>query len=181
MLITQGMPKPDVCWCCSRGGGRVLHGEREVAGSAGDAPEGGQLRADRADYPGRLLARGLPLPHLVRSVKPQATICTVTSVDANGRLADRRPLQALGWFAGHAVDVTGRDTAITVTARRGGRWAISRQGHLVLPPSVRRSCGLGTGHRLLVLAYPNRGMLAAYTMSAVELMLSRYVDEHEAS
>lgn len=159
----------------------MLREEGEVAGSAGEAPEGGQLRAVRYEQPDGLLARGLPLPDLARSVKPQATVCAVTSVDASGRLADRRPLQALGWCAGRAVDVTGRDTAITAAARRGGRCTISRSGHLVLPASVRRTCGIGPGHRLLVLAYPDRALLMTYTMSALELMVSRYIGEHEAS
>ncbi|WP_432049907.1 AbrB/MazE/SpoVT family DNA-binding domain-containing protein [Verrucosispora sp. NA02020] len=68
-----------------------------------------------------------------------------------------------------------------MTSRRGGRWKISRQGHLFLPSSVRRSCGIGPGDRLLILAYPDRSLLVAYTMGALELMVSRYVGEQEAA
>ncbi|MEV4666126.1 AbrB/MazE/SpoVT family DNA-binding domain-containing protein [Micromonospora echinofusca] len=162
------------------GGDRVLHNERQVAGSSGRATGEDQLWVDRTGYPS-VAAQGLPLPSLTRAVRTQAALCAVTSVDASGRLADRRPLQALGWLAGRTVEVTGREMAITVTARRDGRWKISRQGHLVLPSSVRRSCGIGPGHRLLVLAYPDRSLLLAWTMGVLELLLSRYVDEHEAA
>ncbi|MGY4684402.1 AbrB/MazE/SpoVT family DNA-binding domain-containing protein [Micromonospora aurantiaca (nom. illeg.)] len=139
-----------------------------------------QVRAGRHGYPG-VVAQGLPLPSLTRGLKPQAALCAVTSLDLSGRLADRRPLQAVGWIAGRTVEVVGRNNVITVTARGGGQSTIGRQGHLVLPSSVRRSCGLGPGHRLLVLAYPDRSLLVAYTMSALELMLSRYAEEHEAA
>lgn len=156
---------------------------REVghaAGLAGSVGRGDELRVDRH---GRLgpAPRGLPLPSLVQGVKPQAALFAVTSVDVSGRLADRRPVQALGWFAGRTVEVIGRSNAITATARHGGQCTIGRQGHLVLPSPVRRSCGVEPGHRLLVLAYPDRSLLVAYTMTALELMLSRYAEEHEAA
>ncbi|RBQ05728.1 hypothetical protein DQE82_25815 [Micromonospora sp. LHW51205] len=118
---------------------------------------------------------------IVQGVRLAAALCAVASVDVSGRLADRRPLQALGWFAGRAVEVVGRKDAFAVTARPDARTTIGGQGHLVLPSSVRRSCGIGPGHRLLVLAYPDRSLLVAYTMSALELMLSRYAEEHEAT
>ncbi|MCG5471369.1 hypothetical protein [Micromonospora cabrerizensis] len=151
----------------------MLHEQGEIAVSASKGPEDGQVGAGPYDHY-NLIARGLPLPRLARTLKPQAVHCAVTSVDVSGRLADRRPLQALGWFAGRPVDLVARDNVITVTARRGGRWTINRQGHLVLPSSVRRSCGVERGHRLLVLAYLDRSVLLVYTMSALELMVSRY-------
>ncbi|MGC4903374.1 hypothetical protein ACLQ2Y_29105 [Micromonospora echinospora] len=153
---------------------------REVDHAAPLAESGdreAQLRVDRLG----LAPRGLPLPSLAQGVKPQAALCAVTSVDLNGRLADRRPVQALGWFPGRTVEVIGRNNAITVSARPGGQCTIGRQGHLVLPSPVRRSCGIGPGHRLLVLAYPDRSLMVAYTMSALELILSRYAEEHEAA
>ncbi|MBQ1053440.1 AbrB/MazE/SpoVT family DNA-binding domain-containing protein [Micromonospora sp. C32] len=154
---------------------------REVGHAAGLAGTVGREDQPRADGRLSLAPRGLPLPSLAQGVKPQAALCAVTSVDVSGRLADRRPLQALGWFAGRTIEVIARNKSITVTARHGGQCTIGRQGHLVLPSPVRRSCGVEPGHRLLVLAYPDRSLLVAYTMTALELMLSRYAEESEAA
>lgn len=152
----------------------MLKDENDVAGSAGLRPEIDQCRPDRYDHHGSLLVQGLPLPHLARNAQSQAAYCAVTPVDASGRLADRAPLQALGWLAGRTLDIAYQDGAIAVTARRGGRWKITRQGYLLLPSSLRRSCGMAAGDRLLVVAYPDRGSLVAYTMGALELMVALY-------
>lgn len=157
----------------------MLHEEGAIAGPASKALEDAQLRAGPHGHYTQL-ARGLPLPRLARNLKPQAAHCAITSVDSGGRLADRRPLHALGWFAGRTLEIAGRQNAITVTAQRSGRWTISRQGFLVLPSSVRRSCGIDPGHRLLVMAYSDRSLLLVYTMGALELMASRYSEQEAA-
>lgn len=99
---------------------------REVGQAAGPAGSAGMEDRLRADGHGRLsvVPRGLPLPILVQGVRFTAALCAVTSVDVSGRLADRRPLQALGWFAGRTVEIVGRRDAIAVTARPDARMTI---------------------------------------------------------
>lgn len=155
----------------------MLTGENHVARSA--RSETDQCRPDRHGHYENLLSQGLPLPRLARNVQPQARCCAVTPVDSSGRLGDRAPLLSLGWLKGRTLDIACQDGAVAVTARRGGRWKVTRQGHLLLPSAIRRSCGIAVGDRLLVLAYLDRGSLMVYTMGALELMVALYTGEHE--
>ncbi|MBB4679469.1 AbrB/MazE/SpoVT family DNA-binding domain-containing protein [Crossiella cryophila] len=124
---------------------------------------------------GRARQSGLPVAHLITPPRIQAPWCTVTSLDAGGRLADRAPLQHLEWPPETAVALTPvQGLMIVVTRQHGSTLAITRQGHLWLPASIRRACHLATGARLLVAVYPDLGLLAAYTPAALGEMLLAY-------
>lgn len=52
-----------------------------------------------------------------------------------------------------------------------GGHAVNGQGHLRLPASVRRSCGLEAGDRVLLAADRDRATVVAYTMAAPDAMI----------
>jgi hypothetical protein len=114
---------------------------------------------------------GLPVARLQSPARRSATYYAVSSIDVNGRLGDRSPLQTLGWGPGHPVAVSLVSDAIVVASQPRSRVTVTRQGHLRLPTSVRRACRLKPGDRLLLAAYPDRDLLVAYTASALDLLL----------
>jgi hypothetical protein len=84
----------------------------------------------------------------------------------------------MGWEPGHPVAVTLAAGAIMVASRPDAREAVTRQGHLRLPASIRRACRLQPGERLLVAADPDAGLLVAYTPSALDQMILAYHCTH---
>lgn len=144
-----------------------------------------QLRADdsprlaRAGNPPALDANaavhhGLPVARLRSPASSSTTYYAVSSIDVNGRLGDRSPLQTLGWGPGHPVAVSLASGTIVVASQPRSRVTVTRQGHLRLPTSVRRACRLEPGDRLLLAAYPDRDLLVAYTASTLDHMLLTY-------
>jgi hypothetical protein len=114
---------------------------------------------------------GLPVAQLRSPVRKSKAHYVVTSVDYHGRLGDRSPMRIMDWEPGHPVAVTLAAGAIMVASRPDAREAVTRQGHLRLPASIRRACRLQPGERLLVAAHPDAGLLMAYTTSALDQMV----------
>jgi hypothetical protein len=98
----------------------------------------------------------------------------VTTIDDRGRLADRSPLRILGWLPESSISINVLQGAVIVVTRSRGPGTITRQGHVRLPASVRHSCRLAPGARLLVAACPDHDLLAAYRTSTLEAMLLAY-------
>ena len=104
--------------------------------------------------------RGLPLARLVAPSHAPLAYCVVTPVDDRGRLADRSPLKVLRWRPGLSVAVSVlRAAVLVVVPHRDGQHAITRQGYLRLPVSVRHACRLEASGRLLLVACPDRDLL----------------------
>jgi hypothetical protein len=114
---------------------------------------------------------GLPLAQLSSPDRDSSAYYVVTTVDGRGRLGDRSPLRILQWPPGHPVAVSVIRGAVLVVPRPRAPVAITRQGHLRLPLSVRHACRLRAGDRLLLVACPDRSLLVAYTMSALDAMV----------
>ena len=121
---------------------------------------------------------GLPVARLRPPTPASKARYVVTSIDAHGRLGDRSPVLLMGWQPGHPVAVTLATGAIMVVSRPGAHAAVTRQGHLRLPASIRSACRLQPGDRLLVAAHPDAGLLVAYTTSALDHMVLAYHCTH---
>lgn len=125
-------------------------------------------------------AQGLPLPRLLRTPTSMGIYCSVTPVDVNGRLADRNPMRALGWRPNLPISLAWQEGIVIVKAREKATWKLTQHGYLLLPSSVRRSCGIGSADRVLVCANPTRGSLVVYTMGHLERMVGVYERETAA-
>ncbi len=112
----------------------------------------------------------LPLPDL----PPQRTSAVVygaSAVDDRGRVVDRVVLRALGWCAGHRLDIREAAGTLTVVPDPAGSHHVTAQGHLRIPASLRHRCGLTTGDRVLLAADPDRSHLAIYPPAALDKAL----------
>jgi hypothetical protein len=127
-----------------------------------------------AERPAQLPIHGLPVARLVSMARIGSADYTITTIDNRGRLADRSPLRILHWTPGLPITLLVLPGAVVVAAKRSGREAVTGHGHLRLPADLRHALKLKAGDGLLVAAHPDRGLLVAYTMSAVDAMVSAY-------
>jgi hypothetical protein len=115
--------------------------------------------------------RGLPVPQPWTPPGTPSAHYTVSAMDTWGRLADRSSVTALGWRPGLHLALTARPTAVVAAPDPLGRDAITRQGHVRLPASLRHLFGLAAGDRLLVAACPDRGFLVIHPIAVLDAMV----------
>jgi hypothetical protein len=117
---------------------------------------------------------GLPVARLLGHVQKSSVHYVVTTIDNKGRLADQSPLRILGWQPEAPITIKPLWGEVIVVARSDGPDAVTRQGHLRLPASVRHSCRLTTGARVLIAALLEQELLLAYPSSTVDSALLAY-------
>lgn len=129
---------------------------------------------ERQATAGRGRSLGLPMARLA-TVRPNSSAYhVITTIDSRGRVADRRPLTLLQWPDRQPITISAHPSAGIVTVRREGQAALTRQGHLRLPGCVRHACHIKGGDRLLLVAVADHDLLVAYTMAALDAMVSNY-------
>jgi bifunctional DNA-binding transcriptional regulator/antitoxin component of YhaV-PrlF toxin-antitoxin module len=96
----------------------------------------------------------------------------MAAVDCRGRVAERAVLAAVGWAAGTRLEFRQVAGVLLVRAQPAGVFEVTAQGHLRLPASVRRCCGLSPGDRVLLAADAARGVLAVYPPAALDALLA---------
>jgi hypothetical protein len=141
----------------------------------------------------------LPVTPLLTYPPEDGVHYVVTAVDARGRLADASPIRALGWTPGSQITLHVLAGAVIIatpatpphnppgtaappsaigqagrTRVRPARPAITAQGHLRLPATIRHGCRLRPGSRLLVAAHRRTGVLAAFTTRVLDGVLRTY-------
>ncbi|MGW0891560.1 hypothetical protein [Saccharopolyspora sp. NPDC002578] len=128
-----------------------------------------------SDHVERVSAPVLPVPELAAVRSGSSGVYRIAAVDERGRIADRAVVQALGWSAGQRVrfDLLSA-TALLVRPEAAGLFGLTRRGHIPLPVPVRRWCGVQAGDRVLLAASVQRGLLAVYTMAALESMINEF-------
>lgn len=131
---------------------------------------GPRIRSANGSPPVPVIA-GLPLPELGRLTRARATFYAVSSIDAWGRIADRAAARAMRWSATTPLSFSPRTDCGFILVTVGGTNRITRQGHIRLPLSIRRSCHLVPQDRLLLAANPDTQQLVIYTMAAVDAMV----------
>jgi hypothetical protein len=94
-----------------------------------------------------------------------------SAVDDRGRVADRVILRALGWDAGHRLDIRESAGTLTVVPNPAGSHQITGHGYLRIPAEMRHRCGVATGDRVLLAADPDRSYLAIYPPAALDKAL----------
>lgn len=148
------------------------------------ATEGGFAIASPQDAREVLGQRPLPVAQLADKRQKSFTYLVVTAMDASGRLADRTPLLALRWLRGQPVMFAANSPQGIFVVRRGGREAITGQGHLRIPARIRHILQLTAGERLLVAALVQHDLLIVHTVAAVDAMMLTYhatINRREAS
>lgn len=124
-----------------------------------------------------------PLPLVKLASRRHGTaVYGLTTLAANGRLADRKIFGALGWAPGVRLDIRQGANLILVATDKSGVFGLSRLGRLHLPAAARNWCRLGTGDRLLLAAYPDGGLLVVHAPVALdEVVDSVYAEALKAS
>jgi hypothetical protein len=115
--------------------------------------------------------RPLPLP-TVPPPRTGAAVYGLAAVDCRGRVANRTVFGALGWMAGMPLGISFTRGVLVVSTDPCGVFGMTRQGHLRLPAPVRQCCSLGSGDRVLLTAYPDRGVLLVHPPTVLDALLA---------
>jgi bifunctional DNA-binding transcriptional regulator/antitoxin component of YhaV-PrlF toxin-antitoxin module len=97
----------------------------------------------------------------------------VTSVDRDGRLADRSVTTFMGWSGGQTVEWAVEPTLVVI-ARTGAGARVNRRGHLRLPLTVRRACAIAAGDRVLVAGDQRQGELLVIPSAVLTSIIDAY-------
>jgi hypothetical protein len=101
-----------------------------------------------------------------------SAIYGMATLDHRGRIADLGTLRAMGWSSHTRLDIREQRSLLLVTASPQGVFSLTGQGHLRLPMTVRRWCGLATGDRVFLVANPGRGQLVVHPPAALDSMVA---------
>ncbi|MFB9183197.1 hypothetical protein ACFFX1_34130 [Dactylosporangium sucinum] len=96
----------------------------------------------------------------------------MTSPDVNGRLADRSPLQVLGWTPRLPLKATMIGAVVVLVPCAEGPERVTRQGHIRLTVSAQRTLGIVAGDPLFVAASVHDDQLTIYPMWVVDAALT---------
>ena len=94
----------------------------------------------------------LPAPGLPAGTAPGDLLVGTARLDASGRLTARALLRALGWGAGHRVDIAVSEGVLVVRSNPAGLHLVGDRGELGLPAAARRMCGITQGPPVLLVA-----------------------------
>jgi hypothetical protein len=130
------------------------------------------LGGGRAPRPGTA-RRVLPLARLTSS-RARSTVYGLATIDCNGRVAETVVINALGWVPGTRLDIRESGGLVLVTASRHGVFAMTGQGYLRLPATVRHWCGLVPGDRVMLAADPADGLLVVHPPAALDAMITQF-------
>lgn len=119
---------------------------------------------------GRIVRRPLPIAGLP-SRSTGSIVYVIATVERRGRLVAHGAIQALDWPPGTTLEL--RDLGgghVLIHRSESGNAGINPRGHLYLPTSLRRWCGLDTGVRVLVASDPANERLIIHRLAALDEM-----------
>ncbi|MBA8823825.1 hypothetical protein FHX42_001154 [Saccharopolyspora lacisalsi] len=125
----------------------------------------------------REAVRALPVAGLPALGRDGSMQYRISVMDHRGRVAEWSLMQVLGWCQRDPVDLAVSAGAVVCRRDRCGAFRLTSKGHVQVPASVRRSCGLVVGERVLLAAAPGLGVLVVHSMAALDVMV---VDYHAA-
>jgi bifunctional DNA-binding transcriptional regulator/antitoxin component of YhaV-PrlF toxin-antitoxin module len=127
---------------------------------------------------GRRLLAGrsaqLPVGELLERPRAGTLVYGMGRLDADGRVANRSTIDALGWTAGDCLNIALVGGSVVVHRDTSGAFAMGSKPYLVLPAALRRRNGLGAGDLVLVAADPNHDVLVVHPLSALDTMITTY-------
>jgi hypothetical protein len=113
----------------------------------------------------------VPVPDLT-TPRAGSALYGLASLDCNGRIADNNLLRALGWDTATRLDIREQGGLLLVTVTAQGVFSLTRGGHLRLPATVRRWCGLAARDRVFLVANPDQGQLVVHPPAALDAMVA---------
>jgi bifunctional DNA-binding transcriptional regulator/antitoxin component of YhaV-PrlF toxin-antitoxin module len=99
----------------------------------------------------------------------------LAAVDDRGRVADYAIVQALGWRPGTRLDIRVARGWIVVMVSDEGAFSVTNRGHVRLPATARRCCGVMPGDRVLLVADPANGSLVVHPPAVIDSMLTTWL------
>lgn len=130
----------------------------------------GHDRVPGSGAPGAASARKIPVPELPELRKGSA-VYGLATLDHRGRIADLSTVRVMGWSRHTRLDIREHGGLLLVSASPQGVFSLTTQGHVRLPTTVRRWCGLDTGDRVLLMAEPGAGLLVVHPPAALDAMV----------
>ncbi|WP_143050091.1 hypothetical protein [Asanoa ishikariensis] len=98
------------------------------------------------------------------------SLSVITSVDRDGRLADRLPMRVMAWFPGAPISFS-VDPGPVAIVQPGGDGRINSRGYLRLPLRIRRRCKVEVGSRVLVVPNKERAEVLVLPMWVLDDLL----------
>lgn len=136
-----------------------------------DLPEVSRGLATQAGRP----RTALPLPRLTSSdtAVTSQTVYGLAKIDARGRAADAGVERALGWAPGTRLSIRECGGLILISPDERGVFSTTSQGHVRLPVTVRRWCGLTAGDRVLLAADQAATLLVVYPPATLHALIAQ--------
>jgi bifunctional DNA-binding transcriptional regulator/antitoxin component of YhaV-PrlF toxin-antitoxin module len=116
----------------------------------------------------------LPSLRLPTDAGPDAALLDLARLDRSGRVYARPLLDALGWSAGHRVDIAVVAGVLVVGSKPGGLHVVGSRGVLTLPAAARSMCGIEPGLPVVLLASPAQNTLVVHPASTVTRLLAQH-------
>jgi bifunctional DNA-binding transcriptional regulator/antitoxin component of YhaV-PrlF toxin-antitoxin module len=125
-------------------------------------------------------ARPLPLTSLHRLPRDTSMLYDIGPVDASGRVANREIVKALRWQPGDKLEIILTSGAIVIRASPDGLFCVPQKPRIMIPATARRRHAISAGHRVLLAAAPDFGIVIVYPPSALDKMISRHHSTYPA-
>lgn len=120
---------------------------------------------------------GLPLAQFPDRFRPSNSYSVLTTIDINGRIADRSPLQALAWPPGLSISISLMVPLIVIAPDTTSREHVTSQGHIRLSASIRHVLQLTSGDRLYMTAVIDTDRLTICPPSVIDEFVNRLQQE----
>jgi hypothetical protein len=116
----------------------------------------------------------LPSPRLPTDAGPDAALLDMARLDRSGRVHARPLLDALGWHAGHRVDIAMVAGVLVIGSTPCGLHVVGGRGVVALPAAARSMCGIEPGMPVVLLASPAQNMLVVHPASTITRLLAQH-------
>lgn len=127
--------------------------------------------------PSKLDIEPLSLGVLTRLRQDSSLEYAIASIDGSGRIADIGIVNSMGWKVGDGLELALQNGGVLIQRSTNSTTALAEKRRLAVPVGIRRSCGIRTGDRVLLVAAPEFGFVLIHTMATLDAM----VVNHHAS